>query len=173
MCALCIDTTLHCILAAIGCYCLRETLIKFIICKVSLPHKLSLFDSLLMLALALFSCIRFCRKKKEQPKKEKPDIDQPQTKSRSTAPPEWCTALTRVILVLPRRSGYVHRQQTKHKAPKISPPHPHQLCCYVSKLFSMDAGASSGAYFSIETRCYSYGEKNCLTPVCACAAEYE
>lgn len=72
----------------ICCYCLRETLIKFIICKVSLPHKLSLFDLLLMLDLALFSCNRFCRKKKEQPKKEKPDIDQPQTKSRSTAPPE-------------------------------------------------------------------------------------
>lgn len=72
----------------ICCYCLRETLIKFIICKVSLPHKLSLFDSLLMLDLVLFSCNRFCRKKKGTTKEKNPDIDQPQTESRSTAPPE-------------------------------------------------------------------------------------
>lgn len=58
-----------------------------------------------------------------------------------------------------------------HKAQKTSPSHPHQLCCFVSKLFSMAAGASSRAYFSTESRCYSYcggGGGNLLSPVSAC-----
>lgn len=54
-----------------------------------------------------------------------------------------------------------------HKAPKISPPLPHQLCCYVSELFSAVAGRRlQRSIFQHWIKVlFLPGEKSCLPSV--------